>query len=109
MEHMVKQITNKQIGWAVDTQCGTFFVPGHVQPVPAWLRTDEEIHDNDWEVFKIVCDLVRDYVPVDMNMVIYIEAVRGYFGRWSAPGYTDATEWVYGSTKRDVAQQLNQY
>lgn len=35
-----------------------------------------------------------------------VKYVKGYFGRYSASGYLDATDWWYGKNKRQLEKEL---
>lgn len=35
-----------------------------------------------------------------------VEYVRGYFGRYSAPGYLDCTDWMYDTNKRRLEKDM---
>lgn len=85
-DFMKKFIYGPMDGAEVETQNGTFFLPnsvyGEADPTP---------------------ELVEDYVDGE---IISVEKIHGYFGRFSAPGYTDATDWVFGETEEAVNEYL---
>lgn len=49
---------------------------------------------------QVLVNAVRDFTE---NRDIHsIQLRAGFYGRYSAPGYTDATDWVYGETEDEV-------
>jgi hypothetical protein len=110
MSHMQKFVTEKMLGWRVETHQGTQFVPGDVVDVPDWLRLEHPILDTDASfdagTFEMFRASLQSYVE---GTIISIAAIHGYFGRWSAPGYMDCTEWTFGRSLRDIREQLAAY
>jgi hypothetical protein len=108
---MQKFVTEKMLGWRVESANGTDFVPGDVLSVPDWLRLEHPILDTDSAfdsaVFHLFSDALRPYIEGDT--IISIAAIHGYFGRWSAPGFMDCTEWTFGRSLRDIREQLANY
>jgi hypothetical protein len=47
---------------------------------------------------------VRDYIESDE--VYSIAHEQGFYGRYSAPGYTDATDYTWGATEDEVMEEL---
>lgn len=107
---MEKDITAKQRGWRVETRdAGTCYVPGDVQNVPDYMRPGVamQVDGNGMvEVFDAVRNKLAPYVPG--TEIFEIEVVEGYFGRWSAPGYLDCTEWQYDKTLRGIRDALSE-
>ena len=108
MPHMQQQITEKMQGWRVETRdAGTCFVPGDVASVPEYLKAGIAIAVDDAgadSVAHAIAALVEPYV--EGRDFISVEVCTGYFGRLSAPGYLDCTEWTFGATLRDVRDAL---
>lgn len=106
MAHMEQEITVKQRGWKVETRdAGTCFVPGDVVSAEDFYAIGVPICRVDsGDVFELLKKRLQDYVEgADFEE---IEVVEGYFGRWSAPGYLDASEWTYGKTLREIKDAL---
>lgn len=111
MAHMEKDITAKQRGWRVEVGGDTWYVPGDVVDVPDWLRSgrviarapDESMLDM-W-AFERLSACVRSYVGP--GEITEVEVVEGYFGRYSAPGYLDCTDWQFDKTLRGIREALN--
>lgn len=101
----VRQELVRQRGWTVETSCGTEFVPGDVLPVPAWLADNVPI-DSGSEIFATLAHGVRPYCEGAPRAVT---AVRGYFGRYSMPGYLDCSPWCFGTTPREMRASLAPY
>jgi hypothetical protein len=85
MGFMEPEVTERMAGWRVETTHGTWFVPGDVESSP---------------------EALADYVSGEVEDV---EPIKGYFGRMSAPGYLDATDWTFGETAEEVWQELAEY
>lgn len=108
MAHMRPEITVKQRGWRVETRdAGTCYVPSDVVDVPEVIRNNRPLQRaDDPDLFELLVKRLRDYVPgFDCEE---IEAVEGYFGRYSAPGYLDAEEWNFDKTLRGIREALRQ-
>lgn len=56
-----------------------------------------------------LADYVEGTVDRDDNDTIVAELKMGYYGRYSAPGYMDCTDWVAGETLAIVNEQLDAY
>ena len=48
------------------------------------------------------CDFCESFAPVVSVEVL----TRGWMGRYSAPGYMDATEWVYNTSRQRLEDEL---
>jgi hypothetical protein len=84
MGFMERFVYGPMDGFIVETECGTEYVPGFVE-------SDPEKLDQFFNGFKIHS----------------VEKVHGYFGRYSAPGYLDCTDWLFGHTADEVAHDLD--
>jgi hypothetical protein len=84
MSFMQKEITERMSGWRVETDFGTEYVPGYVESNPSRLA---------------------NYVEGKIESV---EEVLGYFGRLSAPGYMDRTEWEFSESQAEVEEVLDE-
>jgi hypothetical protein len=38
-----------------------------------------------------------------------VESIEGWYGRMSAPGYLDCTDWTWGDTEKEVRDTLAEY
>lgn len=101
---MEPEITDRDRHWCIETTSGTWFIPGSVAVVPEWISTNKPITGPWLAAFE---DALQDYIEPSWSCVIEIEIVVGYCGRLSAPGYLDATEWMFARTKRDIHEQLD--
>ena len=91
---MQKEITGKEYGYAIHTTQGTWFVPSSVC---GYFGADACV------------DYLQDYVEPTIQDTDEIELVCGYFGRMSAPGYLDCTDWKFSSTKKGINDELRTY
>ena len=99
---MQQQITQKMLGWEVDTNEGIYFVPEDVLHVPGYLVPGQSIQENDI-VFDSLAEHVQDYCASGIRS---IEICKGYFARLSAPGYMDCTDWVCCKTVKEAREYL---
>jgi hypothetical protein len=104
MSFMEPEITQRDRHWEVETTSGTWYVPGHVVPVPDWVLSGGTILEPWLSAFE---DELRDYIEPDWDRVKALHVVVGYCGRMQAPGYLDSTEWMFAHTKRTIRQQLD--
>lgn len=106
MSHMQPQITQKMLGWKVETlDAGTCYVPGDVVQVPRNIAQDVPLQrDADFDLFDLLAGRLADYV--DGRKFEEIEVVRLYFARLSAPGYLDCTEWCGFNTLKEAREYL---
>ena len=80
-------------GLQVDTTQGIVFIPEVTMPKSA------DVPD--------FFPSIKDYLEVDKSQDVYdIERIHGWFGRYSAPGYLDATDWIFGNTEEEVREEL---
>ena len=112
MSHMQQQITEKQRGWRIETSTHeTYYVPGDVLAVPAWLATgasfstEDRTMDMERAIYDNLNGALQDYVESN-NGIREIEVVELYFCRLSAPGYLDCTEWCGFATKKEAREYL---
>lgn len=105
----VRQELPRQRGWTVETSCGTEFVPGDVLPVPDWLADNAPITGAlpDTAIFDSLAEDLRPYC--EGHEIRTITAIRGYFGRYSMPGYLDCSPWCFGTTPRELRASLAPY
>lgn len=110
---MQAETTSKQRGWCIDTDSGTWFVPGDAQPVPAFIATEQPITADDGvlgsDLLYSLGQLLRDYIEPGWHRVQSIEVVEGYFGRMTMPGYLDCTEWTFRRAQADLREALSIY
>lgn len=106
MSHMEPDISAKQRGWRVEVNHETWYVPGDVVPVPGFIKlgVPMPVDENEAGVPDVLAKRLRDYVG--LGSISEIEAIEGYFGRWSAPGYLDCTEWQFDKTLRGIREAL---
>ena len=104
MAHFEQQIADKQLGWQCETRDGTWYVPGDVHSVPAWIARDAIIdEDSAGAVFTELACQLQDYCGADITE---IRVCKGYFARLSAPSYLDCTEWECHATLRGARDSL---
>ena len=100
MSHMQQDII-RDFGYAVETECGTSYIPGSVV---GNLRI-RGTHDEGSDGFRDLCGRVRDYVEgLRIASISYVSVC--YWGRMSAPGYLDCTEWTPYATLREARDGL---
>lgn len=88
-----RQILEKQRGYAVETRNGTWFLP--------------EEHIGKWDPVRVSArDYFGDYVDGGPESISGVEQVFGYFGRYSAPGFLDATDWTFYTSRRALERAL---
>src|SRR5260370_41887404 len=88
MSFMQKQVTEKELWWAVETTHGTEFLPVDlIGKEPA-----------DSEAFREYCE----------GDVLSWEQQEGYGARLPAPGYLDCTEWTVFDTAEEAEQYLEE-
>ena len=70
--------------YVVETECGT-------EIVPAWL-----------------CGPVKGEIDCYVNgrKIASFEKKKGYYGRYSASGYMDSTDWSFDTNKRSLEKYL---
>lgn len=90
MAFMQKQIY-KGDGWIVELESGASEVMYDVN-APDVPKVGDEV-----------------WTESEHGTVSSVEYVKGFFGRYSAPGYLDATPWVFGHTRAEVEQELEFY
>jgi hypothetical protein len=93
MAHMQREIL-KSDGYEIETDRGcSYFIPSEVlagDPAGADLAT------------------IAQYQPENVDgRPIRTRIVRGYFGRWTAPGYLDCTDWEFATSKRELLKSLS--
>ncbi|MBF6571693.1 MAG: hypothetical protein IVW54_22870 [Candidatus Binataceae bacterium] len=108
MSHMQIEVTIRMQGWKVETRdAGTCFVPGDVVSVPDYIKPGAVIEIDDAGADLAAHELaarLRDYV--EGRHIESIEAIEGYFGRYSAPGYLDCTDWNFSRNARELTREL---
>lgn len=108
MSHMEREVTVKQRGWRVEVNHETWYVPGDVVPVPGFIKpgVPMPVDENEAGVPDVLAKRLRDYVGP--GEITEVEVVDGYFGRWSAPGYLDCTDWQFDTTYRGIRSALSE-
>lgn len=94
MSFMQIEVLPRQAGACVDTLHGIFYVPSQVYG-PIQLVAPP----------RIACQTLRDYVP-HAFCAGDVEPVTGYFGRYSAPGYLDCTDWSFNVSREKLYAEL---
>ncbi len=90
-------------GLRVDTSHGTFYIP----ELSVDLPKGEGTAVTDPSEIEIVWPEIQDYVDVFSPKDVYeVEEVHGWFGRYSAPGYLDATDYVFAETEAECKAEL---
>lgn len=88
MAFMEPEITDKEVGYRIETSEGTFFIPASVSGLLTCPTAES----------------VRDYCE---GKVETIAEVTGYFGRYSASGYLDSTDWYFNEDRAALEQELD--
>jgi hypothetical protein len=107
MGFMQIEVLEKARVFEVDTTLGTFYVPNTVVvPHPA-LKEGVAIEADDEIAPGLIAALV-DYVEGGPTSIQEITLRFGYLGRYQAPGYMDATDWMFGTNYRELVRELKQ-
>lgn len=107
MPFMEREITDKQLWFVVDGNCGTDYVPAHVVQYPRIHRlvTDVEVTYADSPmVFSLLHSYIKDYT--ENTTITGITLISGYGARLSAPGYLECTDWCVFDTVTEAEQYL---
>ncbi len=93
-EFMEKQIHGPMDGVYVEMKSGgeAYFLP--------WFPENQK-RDGEPTAEAVAKLIGSDVLPET------VERVKGFFGRYSAPGYLDATDWIFGDTKEEVEAELS--
>jgi len=54
----------------------------------------------------ISVEAIASMTGEDPSDLVKVTKVNGFFGRYSAPGYMDATDWVFGKTQEECEAEL---
>ncbi len=100
MDFMEQQITDKERWAAVETDCGTEFVPIEQLGILLPVREDGPEWVDD------CADILRPYL--EGNRVFSVEETTGYGARLSAPGYLDCTQWAVFDTEQEARDYLEE-
>jgi hypothetical protein len=94
----------KSKGIEVNTTVGTFFFPDCVVEIGKLFK-GKTLTGN--KVAK-VWDAIADYIEVwDVKEVHSVTKINGWFGRLSAPGYMDSTDWTFARTEEEILDFLS--
>lgn len=87
--------------YLIDGPNGVDMIPADVcGEIPMPVDPSDPTRDES----KAVLAVARDYMK---NEEVWgIELQTGFFGRYSAPGYIDATDWTWGVSAEDVSVEL---
>lgn len=95
--------------YLVDGDHGTDLIPGDL--LGDWLEIgqtmdacDDDPADPRYIAWKNLAVAVRHYIGNDE--IYSVERCEGFYGRYSAPGYMDATDWHWGATEQEVSAEL---
>ena len=103
MSHMQSMIYERERVYLVETDCGTECLP---EQVVGNLRC-RGTHEEESPRFAELCAAVRDYCAG--SRILSIEyAGRQYVGRYSAPGYMDATPWHCSASMQALREELEE-
>lgn len=94
MPFMTPELTQKLHGYSVQSSFGISFLPGDI--LPFWPADSV---DSD--------ELAILLEPYTEGEIYEVERIYGYFGRYSAPGYLDATDWLFDVSKAALVQELD--
>lgn len=109
MAFMRKQIMQGDF-YLVDGANGTDLIPGDLinLAVLGLVDTAGEITSDDCseKAWHAITQAIRDYTG--KTEIYSVERCAGFYGRYSAPGYTDATAWTWGDTEAEVSEALTE-
>lgn len=92
-------------GVAIDTIAGTFYFPDDVINSKDLDFKGRETTDK--EVIKKLWGEIGDYLEVwKPEKVHSIERIDGWFGRLTAPGYLDSTDFIFSVSREKVEKDL---
>lgn len=97
--------TDYGVGLCVDTRQGLWYVPPAV--VDQALTAGRQYEPGS-EMWDSIVTLYGDYVEPHAEDWYSVEVVRGWFGRYQAPGYRDATEWSFDTNRRNLLRGLRE-
>lgn len=90
-------------GLRVDTAAGTYYIPELEVELP---KGEGTVVKDPGEI-ELLWPQIQDYVEVFSPKDVYeVEEVHGWFGRYSAPGYLDATDYVFADTEEECRAEL---
>lgn len=105
-EDFMEQDIFKDKGVAIDTSNGTMYLPSSVID-PDNLKFKGKSTDDEKVIAKLWND-IKDYLEVSKPESVYsIEKINGWFGRLSAPGYMDSTDYIFGKSEKEVKDDLD--
>lgn len=61
--------------------------------------------DDGSSIWVPAINALMDYTDNGAD-ITSIERMHGFYGRYSAPGYIDATDWTWGNTESEVLAEL---
>lgn len=103
----MKPVIYKGEFYLVETTHGTEFIPldviGDFVGAPALGETLDR-DDGTNERWSWIIKTMRDYI--EGNRIESVERSEGFYGRYSAPGYTDCTDWHWGASESEVRDEL---
>lgn len=82
------------------------FMKAYVYQGKFWLV--ETTHGTECVPFDVETDPTQLGSLVEGEITEVPEAHDGFYGRYSAPGYLDATPWRYGYTAEEVEGELDE-
>lgn len=82
------------------------FVYGPMEGAEIELFSGESLVLPWFEKEELTTESVAKYLGLPPGEIVGFEKLHGYFARYSAPGFLDATDWVYGETAEAAESAL---
>lgn len=88
--------------YLIETRDGTSLVPDGVVSVDLESGWNDDLEE--WS--SDIVAAFADYVEGDISPNDSIEHKAGWYGRYSAPGYMDCTEWSWADSEEELRSEL---
>ena len=89
--------------YLIDGDQGTDLIPGDLVSLSIPVGESASFEDAPASEYP---DLAEVSQYVESDEIYSIEHRRGFYGRYSAPGYLDATDWTWGDSADEVQADL---
>lgn len=87
--------------YLVDTPDGTELIPDLLVNIPDQNLTEPRIIDVDEELAEELLPYIR------ADKIDSVVVNEGWYGRYSMPGYLDATDWHWSETEENLLVKLD--